>query len=179
MTKTTPTLTLILTGALIALGVLLPMAFHTVGLGRVFLPMHIPVLLAGFLVGPLPGMVTGMVTPALSALLTGMPPLAPMPVAQTMVFELGTYGLLAGLAYRKLRLGTLPALILAMAGGRLVYGLIGFTLLPLIGLRQVPLLLPLTTGLVTGLPGLILQLVFVPTVVTLVTGNVKGLWRRS
>ena len=39
----------IVKGALfIALGVLIPQIFHSIGAGPMFLPMHIPVLLAGF-----------------------------------------------------------------------------------------------------------------------------------
>ncbi|MDI6893520.1 MAG: ECF transporter S component [Bacillota bacterium] len=92
-------------GALfVALGILLPIAFHAVGLGKVFLPMHIPVLLAGFFCSPSVGLLAGMITPLLSAVLTGMPPLAP-PVAQAMVFELGIYGLLTGFLYGRMRLG--------------------------------------------------------------------------
>jgi hypothetical protein len=154
-------------GALfIALGILLPMLFHGAGLGRVFLPMHIPVLLAGFFAGWPTGLLVGMVTPMLSALLTGMPPLMP-PTAQMMVWELGAYGMLAGLAYRRWRLGVYPSLLLAMVGGRLVYGLLGFALLPLLGLTRIPVLFPLTAGLITGLPGLAVQLVVVPAVVYL------------
>ncbi|MEW6524908.1 MAG: ECF transporter S component [Bacillota bacterium] len=160
------------TAVFVALGILLPMIFHGAGLGRVFLPMHIPVLLSGFFLGGAPGLVVGAVTPLLSSLLTGMPPLMP-PVAQLMVWELGVYGLLAGVAYRRLRLGVYPALLLALLGGRLVYGLLGYTILPLFGLTRVPLFVPLTTGLVTGAPGLVVQLVVIPAAVYLVERNLK------
>ena len=47
---------IVLSGLFIALGVVVPMIFHTVNLaGPIFLPMHIPVLLAGFLLGPVYG----------------------------------------------------------------------------------------------------------------------------
>ena len=45
-------------GLLIALALVLPMAFHLTGVpqpGQVFLPMHIPVLLGGFVLGPVFG----------------------------------------------------------------------------------------------------------------------------
>lgn len=158
-------------GALfVAIGVLLPVMFHVVGLGKVFLPMHIPVLLAGFFCGPAVGALVGVLTPLLSAVLTGMPPFMP-PVAQMMVFELGIYGLLTGLAYQRLRLGVYPSLLGAMVAGRLVYGLLGYLALPLFGLKQVPLLYPVTYGVLTSLPGIVLQLVLVPAVVCLVERN--------
>ena len=55
----------------LALAVLLPVGFHMLGVaGRIFLPMHIPVLLAGFLVGPYCGLIVGLIAPGLSFLLT-------------------------------------------------------------------------------------------------------------
>ncbi len=149
-----------------ALGVVFPTFFHMVGAGKVFLPMHIPVLLAGFFTGPTTGAIVGFITPLLSALLTGMPPLMP-PTAQAMMAELAVYGLLSGVLYKKLRQNVLVALVGAMIGGRLVYGVLAAYLLPLFGLNKVPVLYPLTTGIVGSLPGVVLQLVFVPTVVYL------------
>ena len=35
-------------GLFVAMGVLVPIMFHAVGLGKTFLPMHIPVILSGF-----------------------------------------------------------------------------------------------------------------------------------
>ncbi len=85
----------------IALAVVLPMAFHLIRVGGpVVLPMHIPVILAGFLAGPLAGCLVGVISPLISFLLTGMPPLVPVPVLITMIFELGTYGAVAGFLYR-------------------------------------------------------------------------------
>jgi hypothetical protein len=147
--------------AFVALGVVFPAAFHAVGLGKTFLPMHIPVLLAGLSCGPTVGLCTGAITPLLSAVTTGMPALAP-PVAQGMVFELGAYGLLAGLLSRGRGGGSLAPLVGAMVGGRVIYGLQGSLVLPLFGLPRVPLLYPLTAGLVSGLPGVVLQIIVVP-----------------
>lgn len=154
----------------IALGIVIPFAFHAIGgpgLGRVFLPMHVPVLLAGFLCGPVIGLITGMLTPILSAVFTGMPPLMP-PMAQTMVVELGIYGAVAGLMYQRTKLGPLLSLIGAMAAGRLAYGLVGWLVLPLFGLTGISPLYPLTYGVATALPGVAIQLVVIPLTVHLV-----------
>lgn len=166
-------------GALfVALGILLPIAFHAVGMGKVFLPMHIPVLLGGFFCGPVVAMLVGMITPLLSAVLTGMPPLMP-PVAQGMVFELGVYGLLTGVLYERLRLGVYPSLLVAMAAGRLVYGFLGYLVLPLFGLKQVPLLAPLMLAVGESLPGVVLQLVLIPLVVGAIERNAAVLFLRK
>ena len=72
---------IVMGGFFIALGVVMPMAFHALNLGKVFLPMHIPVLLSGFFAGPIIGLLVGLITPLLNSVLTGMPPFMP-PIAQ-------------------------------------------------------------------------------------------------
>ena len=65
---------LIFTALCMALGVVLPMAFHMIpNAGSVMLPMHIPVLLCGLVCGPVLGLICGIFTPVLSSLITGMP----------------------------------------------------------------------------------------------------------
>ncbi|MGB9619107.1 MAG: ECF transporter S component, partial [Armatimonadota bacterium] len=58
-----------------ATGVALPIVFHAVGLGKAFLPMHLPVLVCGLLISPTVAFAVGVVTPLVSSVLTGMPPL--------------------------------------------------------------------------------------------------------
>lgn len=153
-------------GLFVALAILLPIMFHMVGLGQVFLPMHIPVLLAGFFCGPIVGMLVGMVSPILSALITGMPPLMP-PVAQMMVVELALYGLLTGFLYERLHLGAYISLIGAMVGGRVAYGILGYLVLPIFGFQRIPLWAPLLGAIGRSLPGVIIQLVCIPLVLSL------------
>ena len=57
----------------VALCVVLPMAFHALGSGAVFLPMHIPVLLCGLVCTWPYGVVCGLLGPLLSSVLTSMP----------------------------------------------------------------------------------------------------------
>jgi len=149
----------------LALAVLLPIGFHAFGLlGRVFLPMHVPVLLAGFLAGPASGAIVGLLAPGISFLLTGMPPSY---AVLLMTMELFVYGLIAGLAYKKLKLNIYLALLLALIGGRLVFGL-GLMVLGMF------MKLPYTAAaffsaggaIVTGIPGIIVQIVLIPVVVT-------------
>ena len=93
-----------LAGLLGALGLLLPIGFHALGpAGRVFLPMHLPIVVAGFVVGPATAAGLGLIVPLLSAVLTGMPPLAP-PIALLMSLELMVKATLASVLYRSLRL---------------------------------------------------------------------------
>ncbi|MDP2858466.1 MAG: hypothetical protein Q8P50_10885 [Bacillota bacterium] len=103
-------------------------------------------------------------TPLLSAFLTGMPVLAP-PVAQAMMVELGIYGFLASVLHRRRGMRVYPALVLTMVAGRLAYGVLGALVFRFLGLGAIPLLYPISAGLVAAVPGLLLQLAIVPPVV--------------
>ncbi|MDR5698081.1 MAG: DUF1893 domain-containing protein [Armatimonadota bacterium] len=161
----------------LALAILLPMVFHTLGLGPAFLPMHIPVLLTGALFGAGVGLVVGAAAPLFSAVLTGMPPLSP-PVAQLMTVELATYGAVAGwlrirLARRRLQrpsaIPRLPGhlateyawLLCALVAGRVALGLAAAALGPVFGLPVSPAAY-VHAAILTGLPGLTLQIAVVP-----------------
>ena len=108
----------------VALCVVLPMAFHALGSGTVFLPMHVPVLLCGLVCTWPYGVVCGLLGPMLSSVLTGMPTAALMPA---MMVECAAYGLTTGLMLRLVRTGKTYAdlylsLVAAMLVGRLVSG---------------------------------------------------------
>ena len=165
---------LIFTALMIATGLILPLAFHAVGLGRTFLPMHLPALLAGFLLGPASGLCVGLATPLLGSLLTSQPPL---PMALLMMGELGIYGLFGGLLYKKWRFGVYPSIIIAIVLGRFTYGLLGASLLPLLGFEAIPIFALLTVGLIEALPGVILQLIVVPLAVAIGEQNIATLWQ--
>lgn len=146
-----------------ALGVLLPFVFHAAGgMGQVFLPMHIPVLLAGMLLGPLAGLCVGILTPLLSSLLSGMPPV--LPVLPIMVAELACYGLAGGYAYRVQRLPLLSSLVVMLVAGRLAMA----AAVLLVG-QSVQIDLPpldyVVAAVTTGMPGILLQIVLVPGLV--------------
>ena len=161
------TKSLILGALFCAFGVLFPPIFHLFGAtaGGIFLPMHIPVLTAGFLLGPVWGLIVGLFSPILSTFITGMPPMAKLPF---MVFELMAYGFFSGLIYRYLPKNKFiflyPALIGAQIAGRIVNLLCVLIAVYLLGLKSASL--PMVwTSLVAGLPGIILQLIFVPLLV--------------
>jgi hypothetical protein len=145
------------------LGVVLPIIFHLVGLGRAFLPMHLPVLVCGLLVSPTVAFAVGVVTPIASAALTGMPPIVPTGVL--MVFELGALGLTASAARHRLRLPIVLSVVVAMAAARLLTSLEMLGLAPLMGLRQSPLAY-LAASVVSSWPGMALQLIVAPLAVT-------------
>ena len=121
-------------GLLIALALVLPMAFHLTGVpqpGQVFLPMHIPVLLGGF--------------------------------------ELAVYGLVSCLMYNtfkfnKKKMGTYISLLTAMLCGRIVYAISLFVAVNLMGI-QCGGPVAAVTATVSGVPGIIIQVLIIPPVV--------------
>jgi hypothetical protein len=169
--KLTKTKEVILCGLLLATGIILPMFFHMFGLtGPIALPMHIPVLIGGFLLSPKLALLLGIITPVLSGMLTGMPVMFPMAVI--MAFELGIYGLASSLAVRKFNLSVIPSLIVSMIAGRIAAGLTVAFLVELFGVKMNPLIY-IKGAIITGIPGIIIQLIFIPALVYAIKSYVK------
>ena len=162
--KLSPVKKLVFTAVCAALCVVLPMAFHTIpNAGSVFLPMHIPVLLCGLVCGWPYGLATGLLGPFLSSIITGMPMPAILP---SMLVECAVYGLVTGLMMRYVRTKSSIAdlyisMISAMILGRTVAGLAkAWVLTP----GAAPFAW-VTTSLDSGVPGIIIQLSLIPTLV--------------
>lgn len=158
--KKNTTFRVVLSGLFIAMGLALPTLFHAVSLsGSIFLPMHIPVLLCGLICGWKYGLAVGVITPLLSSILTGMPPIYPYGVS--MIFELGTYGLVAGIFYKKC--STLSALLIAMLMGRIVMGIANVFLL---GFSEngYSFAAFITGSFVSALPGILIQIILIPVI---------------
>ena len=158
----------VVAAACAALGIVLPMAVHALpGAGNVWLPMHIPVMICGLVAGPVAGAATGLLAPVLSSLLTGMPA---APILPSMTCELVAYGLVSGLLSRFVRTGRLAVdLYVSLVGAMVAGRLLGGVLQALIFSPGAYSLAAWVTGYVmTGAPGIVLQLVVVvPVVVAL------------
>ncbi len=155
----------ILTAVCIALCVVLPQAFHAVpNAGSIYLPMHIPVLLCGLICGWPYGLLCGLAGPALSALITGMPPAAVLP---GMMVECGVYGLAAGLIMQfvhtqKVYADLYISLIGAMLLGRVASGIAKALIF---SAGSYSMASWVAGSFVTALPGIIIQLVLLPSIV--------------
>lgn len=159
---------LTLTAVFLTLGFVLP--FLTAQLpqfGNMLLPMHYPVLLCGFFCGWRYGLFLGLTLPLLRSLLFGAPPL--MPIAAAMAVELAAYGFISGFVY-----GRFPkrgpaalygALLAAMLGGRLLWGAAMAVLLGING-QAFTLKMFAVGAFVLALPGIALQLVLIPALVS-------------
>ena len=156
---------------MLALAVILPRVVHLVGaadLGRILLPIHIPVLLSGFIVGPAFGLAIGVLSPVLSYLLSGMP--APDRLV-FMVLELAGYGVMSGLLYQsfklcKTRYGTAVSLVGAMVFGRLVYALALFAAADLLNISKIKPA-AVIDAVTAGIIGIVIQIILIPAVIYL------------
>jgi hypothetical protein len=147
-----------------AAALLLPVVFHMVRLGHVFMPMYLPLMTLAFFVPPLPAAATALVVPVLSGAVTGMPPFYP-PVAVFMSLELAAMATAIAAAVRR-RPKANAWLVLApvLLFGRALYVALVYAF---------SLAIKLPAGFMAGLsllggwPGIVLMLVVVPPVAKL------------
>ena len=161
---------LVLAAMFLALGITLPfLTGQLKEIGDSLLPMHLPVLLCGALCGPWYGLFVGLCTPLLRSVLFSMPKIYPNAV--WMALELATYGLVLGLMYKLLKskgvLGVYISLITAMLSGRIVWGVAKAVLLG-VGGKAFTLSAFWVGGFVDALPGIVIQLILVPTIIKIV-----------
>lgn len=133
-------------------------------IGNALCPMHLPVFLAGFLCGPWWAMLVGITAPLLRHLLFSMPPLL---TAIAMTFELGAYGLISGWLYKKLPKtipGIYAALLAAMIGGRVVWGIVR-VLMTGVSAEPFTWAMFLTGAFTSAIPGILIQLILIPVLV--------------
>ncbi|MBQ6703999.1 MAG: ECF transporter S component [Clostridia bacterium] len=161
----TKTKRIVITGLCMALGVMLPVAVHSIpNAGNILLPMHIPVLLCGLMCGPWYGLACGILTPVASSLISGMPPMAYLP---PMIAELAAYGLISGLCIRLIgcknrTVRVYLSLIAAMIAGRIAYGMMN-ALIFRAGEYSMELWLGAT--FITAAPGILAQLIVIPVII--------------
>ncbi len=147
-----------------AVGLVLPFFTGQIPqIGNMLLPMHLPVLLCGLICGWQYGGVVGFILPLFRSMLFGMPPVFPTGIAMT--FELAAYGIIIGLVYGSSRrqgvFALYRALIAAMLGGRVVWGVVRVLLTGVAG-EAFTWQLFLSGAFFTAVPGIILQLLFIP-----------------
>ncbi len=157
---------LVLSAMFLSLCMVLPFLTGQVPeIGSMLLPMHLPVLIAGFVLGaPYAGLI-GFVAPFLRFLLFGMPPL--FPVGAAMAVEMCVYGVSAGFFYKafpKKNAFVYVSLVLSMILGRIAWGACQYVFLMING-SALTMSAFLAGAFVNAWPGIILQLVLVPVVV--------------
>ncbi|MCM1055460.1 MAG: ECF transporter S component [Bacteroides sp.] len=157
---------LTLSAVFMAVGIILPFFTGQIpAVGSMLLPMHIPVFLCGLICGWQYGAAVGFVLPLFRSLLFGAPVM--FPTAAAMALELMTYGLAAGLLYNRSRwqcvLSLYRSMLIAMICGRAVWGAAQAVFLG-VGGKAFTWEAFAAGAFLNAIPGIILQLVFVPAV---------------
>ena len=169
---------LVLSAMFIAIGIVLPFFTGQIPeVGKMLLPMHLPVFFCGLICGWQYGLVCGLIGPLFSSLLTQMPPMAILP---SMMAELAVYGAVTGLMmyafkYKTTYLSLYTSLVVALISGRVVSGILKALIF---SAGNYSFSVWVTASFVTCLPGLAIQLVIIPTLVK-VLAKAKLLPRRQ
>jgi hypothetical protein len=148
-----------LSGAFGAAALLMPVLFHLLHLGSVFMPMYIPLVALAFFVRPAVAATTAIIVPLVSGAVTGMPPFYP-PIALMMALELAVMAtLISAITRRWPRANEWVVLIPVLLLGRalfvgMAYGIALFLELPAAFIAGV--------SFVSGWPGLILMAAVIP-----------------
>ena len=142
----------IITAVCIALCYILPMLFHGIpNAGSIFCPMHIPVFLCGLVAGWPFGLLCGIAGPALSSVLSSMPPVAILPSMMVEIVRTkNTYAdlyisLIAAIVCGRILAGITKALIFSAGSYSMGAWVSGYV--------------------VTSWPGTLIQLIFIPSIV--------------
>lgn len=146
-----------------ALGVALPRGFHLLAgssAGATFLPMHICVLIAALTLGVVSATVVAGSSVAFSFILTGMPSAARLPY---MLIELVIYALLLGILNKKFN--SYISLAVTIVLGRILYAGVLFMSVNVLGFSSYGI--SVIESVKLGIPGIILQLIFVPVIAKL------------
>ena len=160
---------LILSAIFLTLGFVLPMLTGQIPvIGKILLPMHIPVLLCSLICDWKYGAAIGFILPISRSVLFSVPVMYPTAIA--VAFKMTVYGIIPYLLYKrsdskKKSIGSLYfALFTAMISGRIVRCLFEIILLGLQGKTFVAEAF-FTGVILNGIPGIVIQLIVVPIVV--------------
>ena len=151
------------------IGIALPRIFHVLAgssAGATFLPMHIAVLIAAITFGITSASIVAGSSIIFSYLLTGMPSLARLPY---MLIELLIYAILLG-AFNK-KINKYVSLTLTIILGRVLYAGILFVAINLLGFQTYGI--SVIESIKVGLPGILIQLAFVPFIATFIEKGTK------
>lgn len=155
-----------LSAMFIALAFVMP--FFTMQIDRIgdmLCPMHIPVIFCGFICGAPWGLVVGIVSPILRSLIMTMPVM--FPTAIGMAFELGTYGLMAGILYNALpkkKPYIYASLIGSMVIGRIVWGIARIVMLGF-DFDKFGWSAFWAGAVLNAIPGIVVQIILIPVIV--------------
>ena len=147
----------------IALGIIYPVFFHWIGLGKIFLPMFWPLAAAGFFLPLSVCIAVGTLTPLLSFLISGMPP---PPILYLMIVELSVLTVGVHLVHHRWHPGNFWAILSGLILSRFATLGMAWLIGPLLGL---PPGLYAFKQIIEGLPGILAILLIIPLIVSKLT----------
>lgn len=151
------------------MGIALPRIFHLLAgssAGATFLPMHICVLISAITFGIVSSSIVAGSSIVFNYLLTGMPSLARLPY---MLIELIIYAVLLGMFNKKFN--SYISLIATIVLGRILYSGVLFVAINGLGLPTYGI--SVIESIKSGIPGIILQLIFVPVIAKVINERLK------
>lgn len=156
-----------LSALFLAIGLVLPFFTGQIPrIGNMLLPMHIPVFVCSFVCGWKYGAVMGITLPLIRSVVFGMPVLYPVAIAMSV--ELAIYGLVSGLIYGRSKKQNVKiiyvALLVAMIGGRVCWGVAELLLLGMMG-NIFTWQMFIAGAFINAIPGIILQLILIPAII--------------
>lgn len=149
-----------------AAALVLPVIFHLLSLGKMFLPMYLPLMALAFFTRPAVAATTAFIVPLLSALLTGMPPWYP-PTAPSMALELSFMAALIAWIWGRWQRSVLAVLVPVLLAGRILQ----FALHYLMGLfLDLPPEFYSIASQIGSFPGFVLMVVAIPPLYRILEG---------
>lgn len=165
--KSTSLKKLIFSAIFLAIGFILPMFIGQIPtIGKMLLPMHIPIFLCAMICDYKCGAIIGFILPILRSLLFSVPVMYPTAIA--VAFEMSVYGLITGLIFglckKKNIISIYTSMLPAMLLGRIVRC---FAEIILLNIKGNPFIWKTfaTTTILNSTPGIILQLILIPAVI--------------
>ncbi len=151
------------------IGIALPRIFHILAgssAGATFLPMHIAVLIAALSFGITSSIIVAGTSVISSYLLTGMPTIERLPY---MLIELVIYAILLGLFNKKF--SSYISLIATIILGRILYAGTLFFAINVLQFKTYGI--SVIESIKTGMPGIIIQLLFIPFIAKIISERLK------
>ena len=137
-------------------------------IGSMLLPMHIPIILCSLCCSEKYGFLVGLVAPVMRSAIFNMPPM--YPTAISMSVKLAVMGFLVGFIYEKMKKQIITSLYISLISSILISRLFwAAAMCALLGVGEGGFTLSMffTMAFAKAFPGIILQLVLVPTIVYL------------
>lgn len=165
---------LVLSAMFLTVGIILPFFTGQIPqIGNLLLPMHFIVFLCTYICGWQYGTAIGFILPLLRSFMIGAPVLYPTAIAMSL--ELCVYGLVAGVIYQTAKHRNVfmvyASMITSMICGRAVWGLAELFLLR-IKSEIFSFEMFILAAFINALPGILLQLILIPAIVSILNRRV-------